>query len=84
MFGHTHLPFARVRPDGIQLLNPGSVGLPFDGDPCAAYALVRDDGSIEHRRVSYDFLASAEAVRERFGDAEWAVRSERRLLTAQA
>ena len=29
---------------------PGSVGLPFDGDARAAYAMAHDDGSIEHRR----------------------------------
>jgi predicted phosphodiesterase len=37
LFGHTHLPFARrsaVR--GIELVNPGSVGMPFDGDRRAA------------------------------------------------
>ena len=64
VFGHTHLPFARasgVR--GIELVNPGSVGLPFDGDPRAAYALWHDDGRIEHRRVEYDHLASAARVR---------------------
>ena len=84
VFGHTHLAFSRVRPDGIELLNPGSVGMPLDGEPSAAYALIADDGAIERRRVSYDHAASAAAVRERFGDAEWALRSERRLLTAQA
>lgn len=84
VFGHTHLAFSRVRPDGVELLNPGSVGMPFDGDPSAAYALVTPDGSIERRRVSYDHDASAAAVRERFGDAEWAVRSERRLRNAHA
>ena len=84
VFGHTHLAFSRVRPDGIELLNPGSVGMPFDGETSAAYALVREDGAIERRRVSYDHAASAAAVRERFGDAEWALRSERRLLHARA
>jgi diadenosine tetraphosphatase ApaH/serine/threonine PP2A family protein phosphatase len=84
VFGHTHLAFSRVRPDGIELLNPGSVGMPFDGEPSAAYALVGEDGAIERRRVSYDHGASAAAVRERFGDAEWARRSERRLLDARA
>ena len=64
IFGHTHLPFARVSPvRGIELVNPGSVGMPFDGDPRAAYALLHDDGRIEHRRVGYDHLASAERVR---------------------
>jgi diadenosine tetraphosphatase ApaH/serine/threonine PP2A family protein phosphatase len=64
IFGHTHLPFARVsQVHGIELVNPGSVGMPFDGDPRAAYALLHDDGRIEHRRVGYDHLASAERVR---------------------
>jgi predicted phosphodiesterase len=84
VFGHTHLAFLRTRPNGVELLNPGSVGMPLDGDHGAAYAIVRDDGSVEHRRVSYDHAGSARAVRERFGDAEWALRTERRLLTAQA
>ena len=64
IFGHTHLPFARVSTvRGIELVNPGSVGMPFDGDPRAAYALLHDDGRIEHRRVGYDHVASAERVR---------------------
>jgi predicted phosphodiesterase len=83
VFGHTHVAFSRVRPDGIELLNPGSVGMPFDGECSAAYALVREHGAIERRRVSYDHRASAAAMRERFGDAEWARRSERRLLEAR-
>jgi diadenosine tetraphosphatase ApaH/serine/threonine PP2A family protein phosphatase len=83
VFGHTHLQFRRSGPGGAELVNPGSVGLPLDGDLRAAYALVRDDGSLELRRVVYDHERSAAAVRERFGDADWAVRSERRLLTAR-
>ena len=31
VFGHTHLQFHRRGPGGIELLNPGSVGLPLDG-----------------------------------------------------
>ena len=69
VFGHTHLAFAREGPHGIELLNPGSVGMPFDGDPRAAYAVLRDDGRAEHRRVSYDHRASADAIRERIGAA---------------
>ncbi len=83
VFGHTHLAFARRRPDGIELVNPGSVGMPLDGDPTAAYAIVRDGGALEHRRIRYDHERSARAVRERFGDAAWAQRSERRLLSAR-
>lgn len=71
VFGHTHLPFARrSAAGGVELINPGSVGMPFDGDPRAAYALIHDDGTVEHRRVAYDHAASARAVREHF-DGTW-------------
>jgi len=83
VFGHTHLAFARTGPGGIELVNPGSVGQPWDGDQRAAYALVHDDGRLELRRVAYDHAHAAAACRERFGDAEWALRSERRLLSAR-
>ena len=72
IFGHTHLPFARTSAVGaIELVNPGSVGMPFDGDHRAAYALLHDDGRIEHRRVAYDHAAVPAALRERYGDATW-------------
>jgi predicted phosphodiesterase len=69
VFGHTHLPFSRPGPLGVAMLNPGSVGMPFDGDHRAAYALVRGDGSVEPRRVDYDHGRSAEAVRDVLGGA---------------
>ena len=81
VFGHTHLPFARSGPGGVQLINPGSVGMPFDGDPRAAYALLRD-GEIEHRRVAYDHEAAAAAVKERFGAGGWTETVARRIATA--
>jgi predicted phosphodiesterase len=81
VFGHTHLPFAR-RAGDIELVNPGSVGMPFDGDTRAAYALVHPDGRVEHRRVEYDHAASAEQVRRAFGRGEWAETVARRLETA--
>lgn len=61
VFGHTHLQFERPGPGGVLLLNPGSVGLPLDGDVRAAYALLHPDG-VELRRVSYDHEASAAAL----------------------
>jgi predicted phosphodiesterase len=82
VFGHTHLPFARLGPGGVELVNPGSVGVPLDGDPRAAYALVRDGGEVEHRRVEYDFRASAAALRERFSGA-FAETIARRIETAR-
>jgi predicted phosphodiesterase len=67
VFGHTHFAFARTGARGVELVNPGSAGMPLDGDHRAAYAVVRDDGSVEHRRVAYDHHASADAIRERIG-----------------
>jgi diadenosine tetraphosphatase ApaH/serine/threonine PP2A family protein phosphatase len=84
VFGHTHLQFAREGPGGIELVNPGSVGMPFDGDPRAAYALLHDDGRIEQRRVSYDHEASAARVSERFGGTPWTEVVSRRIATATA
>jgi diadenosine tetraphosphatase ApaH/serine/threonine PP2A family protein phosphatase len=69
VFGHTHVQFTRTAAGGTVLLNPGSVGMPFDGDPRAGFALLHDDGRIELRRVSYDHRASAEAVRRVLGAA---------------
>ncbi|MEA2157704.1 MAG: hypothetical protein QOD66_84 [Solirubrobacteraceae bacterium] len=71
VFGHTHLPFRRISAHGgIELVNPGSVGMPFDGDTRAAYALIHPDRRVEHRRVLYDHAVSAQAVRDRF-DGDW-------------
>jgi putative phosphoesterase len=81
IFGHTHLPFARTA-HGIELINPGSVGLPFDGDTRAAYALIHDDGTVEHRRVTYDHHASAAKLRASGGD--WAETVARRIEQARA
>ncbi len=55
-FGHLHLPYVRFW-RGRVLVNVASAGLPKDGDPRAAYALLteRDAGwEIKHRRVSFD------------------------------
>jgi predicted phosphodiesterase len=72
VFGHTHLPFRRMSASGaVELVNPGSVGMPFDGDHRAAYALLAADGTLTHRRVAYDHAAVPVALRERYGDADW-------------
>jgi putative phosphoesterase len=68
VFGHTHLQFEREGPGGIHLVNPGSVGIPLDGDRRAAYALELDDGRIELRRVEYDWETVAREVREKVGE----------------
>jgi diadenosine tetraphosphatase ApaH/serine/threonine PP2A family protein phosphatase len=61
VFGHSHLQFRRPGPNGTDLVNPGSVGMPLDGDVRAAFALRRDDGDFEFRRVEYDVERAAAA-----------------------
>ena len=63
VFGHSHLQFRRPGPNGTELLNPGSVGMPLDGDTRGAYALRREDGEFEFRRVAYDVERAAAAWR---------------------
>jgi len=49
--GHTHLQFDR-RVAGIRSVNPGSVGMPYEGEPGAFWAMLGPD--VELRRTAYD------------------------------
>jgi predicted phosphodiesterase len=84
IFGHTHIPFARKSAGhgGIELFNPGSVGMPFDGDHRASYAVMHDDGTLEHVRVGYDHVRVPVALRAAYGDADWVDLVEKRFETA--
>jgi diadenosine tetraphosphatase ApaH/serine/threonine PP2A family protein phosphatase len=81
VFGHTHLPFERPGPGGLRLVNPGSVGMPLDGDQRASWAILHDGGRVEHRRVAYDWEAVVAELRA--NGAAWADRSARRIELAQ-
>jgi diadenosine tetraphosphatase ApaH/serine/threonine PP2A family protein phosphatase len=81
VFGHTHVQFQRTTTDGIELVNAGSVGLPWDGDVRAAYALLRDDGTVQLERVEYDVEAATVAVEE-IGEP-WAATTAERLRHAR-
>ena len=63
-FGHTHLPYVKDVL-GVRFVNDGSVGKPKDGDPRAAYAMVDvgDGIDVQIRRVPYDVVSAASAVR---------------------
>jgi predicted phosphodiesterase len=61
VFGHSHQQFRRPGPNGTTLINPGSAGMPLDGDVRAAYALRREDGEFEFRRVTFDTERVAQA-----------------------
>jgi putative phosphoesterase len=63
--GHTHMPMKRDV-DGVIFMNPGSVGRPVDGDPCAEYAVLSfDPFSLEFRKVNYDFETVADEMRKK-------------------
>lgn len=54
--GHSHQSFARCVED-VWFINPGSAGLPADGDPRAAYTLLElslDDLQVFPQRLEYD------------------------------
>jgi len=73
VFGHSHLQFRRPGPDGTDLVNPGSVGMPLDGDTRAAWATW--DGDFAFRRTTYDVEPAATAYRSMGGDfGEFAAR----------
>ena len=56
VFGHSHQQFRRPGPNDTDLVNPGSVGMPLDGDVRAAWATW--DGDFEFRRTEYDVAES--------------------------
>jgi len=68
VFGHSHQQFRRPGPNGTTLINPGSAGMPLDGDARAAYALRSDAGEFEFRRVEYDVERVAQAWEKVGGD----------------
>ncbi len=57
---HTHVSYERVV-DGTRLLNPGSVGLPYEGRAGAYWALLGP--GVEHRRTEYDLDAAERRFR---------------------
>jgi putative phosphoesterase len=84
--GHSHLGRTVRMPNGMLLVNPGSVGLPAysedapyphgmeAGSPHARYAIIAKSGEcwqVEHRAVVYDW-ESAGQLAEQNGRHDWA------------
>lgn len=64
--GHSHQVFSR-KAGGARFINPGSVGLPGDGDPRASYALLKIGPKrmqVRFFRVEYDVERAAGALIE--------------------
>jgi diadenosine tetraphosphatase ApaH/serine/threonine PP2A family protein phosphatase len=77
-FGHTHVPMAFMRDDGVHrvkidglridtarkyFINVGSVGQSRDGDWRASYCIFdTENNSIKHRRVNYDLQTAQDKI----------------------
>jgi predicted phosphodiesterase len=57
--GHTHMQLDRAA-DGVRWINPGSVGMPYEGEVAAFWALLGPD--VEMRRTPFDAERSAAAL----------------------
>jgi putative phosphoesterase len=60
--GHTHQPYI-LQVNGTTIVNPGSVGLPRDGDPRLSYA-IWEDGQTTLHRVAYDVEKAVQRIQQ--------------------
>ncbi len=58
--GHTHMQYDRRLSTGLRVVNPGSVGMPYEGQRGAYWAVLGPD--IEFRRTEYDVDATVAAI----------------------
>ena len=67
VLGHTHIAY-EVKTSGTWVVNPGSVGMPADGDPRASYAVLDTvSRSVTFGRVKYDIDAVVSKLDNRLG-----------------
>lgn len=86
IFGHTHVQW-HARFSGKLFINPGSCGLPLDGDKAAAYTILDEagEGRVLERRVPYDAEAYVMDLKSSglYNEASvWCSLVSRELLTA--
>lgn len=83
--GHSHRAFVK-RVDRSLVINTGTVGYPFDGDPRATFVLLTIDGRVEAEiirvpyRLSDNLRALRRAVKRRVMPRSLALRYRRALL----
>ena len=58
--GHTHMQYDRRLESGLRIVNPGSIGTPYEGARGAYWALVGPE--VEFRRTEYDVEAAVAAI----------------------
>jgi len=59
--GHTHMQYDRRLSSGLRVVNPGSVGMPYEGEQGAYWALLGPE--VTFRRSDYDVAATVGAAR---------------------
>ena len=60
VIGHTHMQFDHTLASCLRVVNPGSVGMPYEGAGGACSALLGPD--VEFRRTEYDVEATVVAI----------------------
>ena len=58
--GHTHMQYDRTLASGLRIVNPGSVGMPYEGERGAYWGLLEPDVGL--RRTEYDVEACVAAI----------------------
>jgi predicted phosphodiesterase len=58
--GHTHMQYDRRLSNGLRMVNPGSVGMPYEGRSGAYWAVLGPD--VEFRRSEYDVEGCVAAI----------------------
>jgi putative phosphoesterase len=58
--GHTHMQYDRRLSNGLRVVNPGSVGMPYEGRAGAYWATLGPD--VELRRTEYDVEGTVAAI----------------------
>jgi putative phosphoesterase len=59
--GHTHMQYERELSSGLRVVNPGSVGMPYQGRRGAYWAVL--GAGVDFRRSEYDVDAAVEEMR---------------------
>jgi putative phosphoesterase len=59
--GHTHMQYERALSSGLRVVNPGSVGMPYEGRRGAFWGLLGPD--VEFRHTEYDVEKAVSAIR---------------------
>jgi putative phosphoesterase len=79
--GHTHMQFDRTV-DGVRWINAGSIGMPYEGEVAAFWALIGPDVAL--RKTPFDVDAAAQSVLDTgWPDAEGFVRENMRTAIAR-